>query len=137
MDGPILLFDGTCALCSGLVHRILARDHRGVFRFAALASEAAARVLEEAGYREELPDSVVLLRNGQVFLLSDAAIEIGRELGFPWSLARAAGIVPRGLRNALYRWVARNRYRWFGRKESPAMPPPGLRERFLDAAEPR
>ena len=127
--------DGTCALCSGVVKRILARDRRGVFRFAALSSRAAHRVLEEAGFREELPDSVVLVRAGQVFLLSDAVLEIGRDLGPPWSLFRVTRLVPRPLRDSLYRWVARNRYRWFGKKESCAMPRPDLTERFLDADE--
>jgi predicted DCC family thiol-disulfide oxidoreductase YuxK len=84
------------------------------------------------------PDSIVLLAGGRRYERSDAALHIALGLRAPWPLAFAAILIPRGVRDAVYRWIARNRYRWFGRTDACALPPPGLRERFLpdDADQP-
>lgn len=86
--------------------------------------------------RGELPDSVVLIRDGVVMTRSDAALGIARELGAPWSLAAVARVLPRRLRDAMYDAIARRRYAWFGRRESCMVPTPALRARFLDGDEP-
>lgn len=132
---PLVLFDGQCNLCSGAVRWIVARDRRARFRFASLQSRAALRALEAAGARGALPDSVVLIHGGAVKTRSDAALAIARELGAPWSCAAAARVLPRGVRDGLYDWIARKRYAWFGRRESCMVPTAQLRERFLDADE--
>ena len=132
-SNPIILFDGVCNLCSTVVLWIIARDTRAVFRFASLQSDAGRAALAAAGGPKKLPDSVVLIQDGRVLTCSDAAIGIAAELGFPWSLARAGLVVPRGVRDVVYRWIARNRYRWFGKQETCMVPTAALRERFLDS----
>jgi predicted DCC family thiol-disulfide oxidoreductase YuxK len=132
--GPLILFDGVCNLCNAAVQWVIERDRRGIFRFGALQSEAGRAALSVAGTTEDLPDSIVLMDGAGTHTRSDAAIRIARGLGFPWSLAAVALAVPRPLRDAVYSWVARNRYRWFGRRESCMVPTAELAARFVDAA---
>ena len=126
----VVFFDGVCNLCNGVVRFIVERDPHARIQFAPLTSRSAARAL--ASLPGPLPDSVVLLDDGQVFTRSDAALRIARLLGFPWSLAAALAIVPRGLRDAIYDAIARRRYRWFGRREACMVPGPEIRGRFLE-----
>lgn len=131
-EGPILLFDGVCNLCNAGVVFIVRRDPRGRFRFAPLQSAPAARLLEKAGIgAEALPDSMIVIENGRVLYRSDAALRIARGLRWPWPALGALWIIPRPLRNGLYRLVARNRYRWFGQRSECMMPTPELQARFL------
>ncbi len=132
-DGPVVLFDGVCNLCNGSVQFILDRDPAERFRFAALQSDAARRLLIALGRPAPTgePDSVVLVENGQVWERTDAALRIARSLRGLWRLFAVFLLVPRPLRDAVYRWVARHRYRWFGRTESCRVPTPALRARFL------
>lgn len=134
---PVILFDGVCNLCHGFVRWVLARDHRKEFRFASLQSRAARSLLDSAGVPAgSLPDSVVLILHGQPPLVkSEAAFAIAARLGFPWSWAACGRLLPRGLRDRLYDWVAVHRYRWFGRSTSCLLPTRELRGRFLDADE--
>ena len=135
-SNPIVLFDGVCNMCSTAVRWIIARDKRAVFRFASLQSEAGRSALAAAGAPKDLPDSVILIQDGRVLSCSDAAIGIGALLGFPWSLARIGLVLPRFVRDGAYRWVARNRYRWFGKQETCMVPTAALRGRFLDGKRP-
>ncbi|MEM9291687.1 MAG: thiol-disulfide oxidoreductase DCC family protein [Acidobacteriota bacterium] len=135
-DGPILLFDGVCNLCDSAVNFVIDHDRGEQFRFAALQSQAAREALERAGALEELPDSMVLIDRGGVHTRSDAALAVAGRLSFPWSLLAAARVVPRFVRDPLYAWIARNRYRWFGKQNACRIPTPGLQARFLDANEP-
>lgn len=133
-EPPLVLFDGVCNLCNGAVQWILRRDRRARFVFASLQSEAAAAALRAAGQSGPLPDSIVLLDGGKVLVRTDAVIGIARRLGFPWSMAVVFLVVPRFVRDPVYAWVARNRYRWFGKRESCMVPTKELRARFLDHA---
>ena len=127
-----ILFDGVCNLCNGFVQFVIARDPSARFRFAALQSDAAARLLREARVRSPLPDSVVLVEDGRVYVRSEAALRIARGLRFPWPLFYGAVVIPRGIRDRVYDVVAAHRYRWFGRRETCMIPTPDLRRRFLD-----
>jgi predicted DCC family thiol-disulfide oxidoreductase YuxK len=127
----IVLFDGVCNLCNGLVRFVYANDPAGRFRFVPLQSRRAAELLAPTG-GPPADESVVLLDYGRRFERSDAALHLALGLRAPWPLAFAGILVPRPARDAVYRWIARNRYRWFGRKDACPLPPPGLRERFLD-----
>ena len=131
---PVILFDGVCNLCNGVVQWVIEQDGEAVFRFASLQSHAAKTALRAAGVAEpdSLPDSIALLDARGVHVRSDAAIGIGRHLGFPYRLISVTRIVPRVLRDVVYDWVARNRYRWFGRRETCMMPTPDRSSRFLD-----
>lgn len=132
-DGPIVLFDGHCNFCNGTVNFLIDRDRRGTLRFAALESAAGRRLLAERGVvMPEVPDTMVFIDGPRVLLRSDAALATTAYLRQPWPLVRAARIVPRFLRDAVYALVARNRYRWFGRTEACRVPTPAVRARFLE-----
>jgi len=128
---PILLFDGVCNLCSGSVQFIIRRDPEARFRFASLQSEVGQRYLEELQVDRDAVDSVILVEGGRWYKESDAALRIARLLGGPWKAMGILRLLPRPLRDRLYRFIARHRYRWFGKRESCWLPTPELRERFL------
>lgn len=128
----VILFDGVCHLCQGAVKFIIKRDPVGRFRFASLQSQAGSRLLQAAGSQEESLDSVVLIEQGQYYTRSAAALRIARGLRYPWPLLYAFILVPRGLRDAVYRYVAKHRYRWFGKDETCLVPTRELKERFLE-----
>ena len=122
-ERPVILFDGVCHLCNGMVRFVLRRDAAGVFDFAPLQGEFARG-------RFNL-DSLVLLDAGKVYAAEDAVLRILARLRWPWPLvARIARLAPRAVRSWVYRLVARNRYRWFGKHETCALPPTGSEGRF-------
>ncbi|MBW6535146.1 MAG: thiol-disulfide oxidoreductase DCC family protein [Mariniphaga sp.] len=126
---PIVLFDGVCNLCNRTVDFILKRDMKKQFRFVALQSDTGEAVRKNFPISYEM-DSVVLIYEGKIFYESDAALEIARLLPAPWKWAMAFKIVPAGLRNTVYRWIARNRYCWFGKKKECRVPTPEERKFF-------
>lgn len=127
----VILFDGWCNLCNGFVQFVIAHDPRARFRFAPLSSPAAARLL--AGRRHAPPDmsTVILLEGDAVFDRSDAILRILAALDGSWRLVYALRIVPRPLRDLLYRVLARYRRRWFGRTDRCWVPAPESADRFL------
>lgn len=130
-NNPVLLFDGVCNLCESSVQWIIRRDKKQLFRFASLQSDYAHSLLRAAELPEHWTDSVVLVHNGRFYAYSDAAIQTLILLGGFWRLAACAYLIPRFIRNAIYRYVARNRYRWFGQKDACMIPTPELKARFL------
>ena len=130
-----ILFDGVCNLCNGFVQVVIRHDPAGHFRFAALQSEAARALLAAQGIAPARlpaePESVLLLSGGRLYSHSAAVLHIARRLGGGWRLAAVGWLLPRPVRDALYRFVARNRYRWFGRQQSCLLPTPALKARFL------
>lgn len=137
-EGPIVLFDGVCNLCNETVRWLIERDPDARLRFASLQSDAAREALARHGIEDpnSLPDSFVVIDRQGVHVRSTAALRMAGHLGLPYSLARGALIVPRPVRDGVYRVVARNRYRWFGRRDTCMRPTPELARRFLDAHEP-
>ncbi|HVP30136.1 MAG TPA: thiol-disulfide oxidoreductase DCC family protein [Myxococcota bacterium] len=127
----ILLFDGVCNLCHAAVRFVTERDPAGRFAFAPLQSELGRRLLRQAGLPEDTLDTVVLLQDGRAYLRSDAMLRAMKRLRAPWPLASLALVVPRFLRDGVYDFVARHRYRWFGRKDACPVPTPEQRARFL------
>jgi len=128
---PVLLFDGVCNLCNGLVQFVIRRDPDGHIHFASLQSEAGQALAAEAGLPTDDLTTAVLYHEGRFYLKSDMALEVARLLGGLWSVLYVFKLVPGSVRNALYDWVARNRYRWFGKRESCMIPTPDLKARFL------
>ncbi|OWA34436.1 thiol-disulfide oxidoreductase DCC [Saccharibacillus sp. O16] len=132
-DKRIVLIDGVCHFCQGAVRFIVKRDPKGHFNFASLQSQLGGELAGGVGFEESgEPNTLVLVEEGRRYVRSTAALRIARKLRFPWPLLYALIIVPRPLRDAIYRWVARNRYRWFGKDDTCPIPPPGVRRRFLD-----
>jgi len=132
----IILFDGVCNLCNGFVQFVIRQDPAGRFRFAALQSPAAQALLAAQGLAPTAlpapdPDSVLLLSGGRLYSHSTAVLRVAHGLGGAWRLAAVGWVLPRPWRDALYRFVARHRYQWFGRQESCMLPSPALRTRFL------
>lgn len=129
---PTIIFDGVCHLCNQSVDFVIRRDKQRRFRYTANQMEAGRRILQQHGKDPDEVHSVYLFEDGTLYDKSTAALRIARGLGFPWSLAYVFIIVPPFLRNAIYDWIARNRYRWFGKKDSCRLPSPDERALFLD-----
>ncbi len=128
---PLVLFDGVCNLCNHSVQTILRHDRHARFRFASLQSPLGEKLRGDFGIDREKVDSVILVEGGRWYKESDAALRIAHGLGGPWRLFGVFRLVPRPLRDAAYRLIARNRYRWFGKTETCWVPTPELRGRFL------
>ncbi|WP_224490451.1 thiol-disulfide oxidoreductase DCC family protein [Robertkochia flava] len=131
----VILFDGVCNLCNGAINFVIKRDHQDRFRYASLQSEIGKALLKERKIDTNEIDSIVLIEPGVAyFVKSDAALEIAEGLGWPWKTLYVFNyILPVQLRDKLYDFVARNRYRWFGKKDQCMIPTPALRSKFLDA----
>lgn len=129
---PVIFFDGLCNLCNGAVQFIIKRDKKEVFRFASLQSGYAKEQLRGFNIQKDKPTSIVLLEDGQVFTESTAALKIAKRLAF-WSWVYVFIIVPAAIRDAVYRWIANNRYKWFGKKEKCWLPTPNVKRLFLDS----
>jgi len=131
-EHPVLLFDGVCNLCNGVVQFLLPRDSAGVLRFASLQSDAGQRLLEAYGVPVDDLETVVLLDGEGYHLRSNAVIRVAEHLGGVYALARGFRLVPRFVRDWLYDVVAEHRYRVFGRREQCMVPSPDVEERFLE-----
>ncbi|WP_102262443.1 thiol-disulfide oxidoreductase DCC family protein [Mesobacillus jeotgali] len=127
---PVILFDGVCNFCDASVQFILNRDPNETFHFASLQSEAGQELLKKYQVRDDV-DSMILIENDKVYYKSAAALRISRHLRGAWKLLYLFMIVPAPIRNVVYDLIARNRYKWFGQKESCMLPPPDVRKRFL------
>lgn len=129
---PVILFDGACSFCDASVQFVIDRDPAAQFRFASIQSGVGARLAADAGVDASALDTLVLVTDAGSFVRSDAVLEIARRLGRPWSAVAMARLLPRPLRDAAYRLVARQRLRLFGRLDACRIPTPELRARFLD-----
>ena len=130
--GPILVFDGTCLLCNRSVQFILRHDDAARYRFAAMQSAAGAALMRAHGFDPRDPDSVLLVEGNLAYADSDAVLRVLAGFGGIYRAASALRLLPRGVRDRLYRWVARNRYRWFGRSDTCWLPAPEHADRFIE-----
>ena len=133
----LVLYDGVCALCNGLLQFLLAHDRRRIYRFASLQSPTGKAIVTRFGGRpDELTSLYVVLdyrtERARALTRSRAAIFILSTLGWPWTLARVIGVLPTVILDGLYDLVARSRYRIFGRYEQCLVPGPDIRDRFVD-----
>ena len=134
---PIVLYDGVCGLCNRLVQFLLKHDYDDNFRFASLQSELANTVLIRHSHDPHDLDTVYVVRNygldnEALLARSDAILFMLAKLGGIWKLAGVGRVLPRGSRDLAYKFVARNRYRVFGKNESCMLPEPRHRAKFLD-----
>lgn len=130
-DKPVILFDGVCNLCSGSVQFILKRDKEKKFLFASLQSGYGQNILNQSDLPTDTFNSFILFENGKIFTRSTAALKMFSQLK-NWGWVKIFWIVPKFIRDAVYNLIAKNRYRWFGKKEECWIPTPELRARFLD-----
>ena len=131
-EKSVILFDGVCNFCNGAVNFVLKQDKKGIFNFAALQSAAGQKLLQQYNLAMKDFDSFVLIENGKVFKKSTASLRVMNRLPWYWKEAQILRIVPRFLRDAIYDFIATNRYRWFGKKEQCMIPTPEIRSRFLN-----
>ena len=129
---PVILFDGVCNLCTGSVRFVIERDARKQFRFASLQSPVAEKLLGAQGRDGDRLESVVLVVGERTYRKSTAALLIARRLDGLWPLLSALLVIPRPLRDAVYDWIGKRRYRLFGKRDVCWKPRPELAERFLD-----
>jgi len=128
---PLILFDGVCNFCNASVNFVIARDPGKIFRFTPLQSATGQETLKRFNLSTTDLDTMVLVQDGRVFTRSTAGLKIARRLSGLWPLFSAFLIVPKFLRDAVYNLIAKNRYRWWGKKDVCMVPTPEVRERFL------
>jgi predicted DCC family thiol-disulfide oxidoreductase YuxK len=129
---PVILFDGVCNLCSSTVQFIIKRDKKNRFLFASLQSEFGESLLRRFNLSTTNFKSFLLYKDGQLYTKSTGALMVVRHLSGAWGLLYSLILVPRFLRNAVYDFVAGNRYKWFGKKEACWVPSPALKAKFLN-----
>jgi len=128
----IVIFDGVCRFCSGAVRFIIKRDPKGLFAFAPMQSDIAQQLMERHADADLGSDTILLIKNGVCYVRTDAALEIAKDLSGLWFLFRVFKLVPRAVRDYIYRAFARNRYSLFGKRDSCMIPTAELRSRFLE-----
>ncbi|WP_042142244.1 thiol-disulfide oxidoreductase DCC family protein [Paucisalibacillus sp. EB02] len=127
----VILFDGVCNFCNSSVQFIIKRDPKGIYQFTSLQSDVGQKLLKDHEVPVEL-DSFIYIENEKVYFKSTAALKVCRNLKGVWKLLYMFIIVPRPLRDVVYGIFARNRYRWFGKRDACMIPSPEQRKRFLD-----
>ena len=132
MEGPVVLFDGVCTLCDRTVDFIIRHDRACRFRYGSLQSNSGRQLLEKFGISANSLESIVVIDEGRVYRKSEAALHIARGLGAPWRFLTVLRVLPRGLRDMTYDWIARHRYAWFGKKETCRIPTEAEKQLFLD-----
>lgn len=129
--GAIVLFDGVCNFCNGAVNWLIEHDEAGYFKFAALQSEVGQEITAKHGIDRNDTDSVILVEDEKIYTYSTAALRIAGKLNGAWSWAHALIVIPRPIRDFLYKLFAKYRYKLFGKQDACMMPTPEVRARFL------
>lgn len=131
LPNHLVLFDGICNLCATSVQTMIKMDKKGLLKFASLQSNIGQELLQQYELPTQSFKSFLYIKNGQLFTKSDAALQIGMSLGGFWNIAYVGLIIPKFIRDGIYSTIAKNRYKWFGKKDQCMMPTPELRERFV------
>ncbi len=130
-NNGIILFDGVCNFCNNSINLVIRKDKRDYFRFAPLQSEAGKTLTEKFNIDTTKTDSVLLIENDVLYSKSTAALRIARKMDGLFPLCYAMIIIPKFLRDPIYDFIAKRRYKWFGKKESCMIPTPEIRKKFL------
>lgn len=131
-EKPVVLFDGVCNLCNRSVQFIIKRDKKKRFLFASLQGKTGQEILRQFNLPANDFNSFLILEKNKIYTRSTGALRMLKLLGGGWKLLYGLIIVPKFIRNAVYNWIARNRYNWYGKREECMVPAPELKERFLD-----
>ena len=129
--GPIIVFDAECVLCAANAQFVLRHDRARRFRLASMQNGTGAALYRRFGIDPANPESLIIVDGDKLLRDSDAVLTIYAGLGWPWNIAAMLRVIPRALRDPAYRWLARNRYRLFGRRETCWLPAPEDRDRVL------
>jgi len=128
----IILFDGLCNLCDSAVQFVIKHDKKDVFRFVAIQSDLGQEIINHIGIDTAKIDSIILYEPGMAYYYkSTAAVKIAKQLGGVFHFGTVFMILPASVRNLLYDYIAKNRYRWFGKKNNCMIPTPELKDKFL------
>lgn len=131
-DKKIILFDGVCNLCDSSIQFIIKHDKKDIFRFVALQSEIGLEIIKHIGIDTSKIDSILLYEPGKAYYYkAEAALKIAKELGGIYTAISWFSILPNFLTNTVYDYIARNRYKWYGKKEACMIPTPELKAKFL------
>lgn len=128
-NNNIIIYDGVCNLCDSFVLFVIDRDKNNKFKFTSLQDHYAKELLEKTN--KDFGDSILLYSNGIIFNKSNAVIKIFNDLGFPYNMLKLTKIIPSFLRDSIYAFVAKNRYKWFGKREACRIPTKDLLEKFI------
>ncbi|NTS43945.1 thiol-disulfide oxidoreductase DCC family protein [Flavisolibacter sp. BT320] len=131
MTNPVVLFDGECNFCNGMVNFFIKQDKKKVLRFAAMQSEAGQKLLQQYHFPKQYLKSFVFIENGKAYKKSTAGLRLYGKLPWYWKWTKLFWIVPPLLRDAVYELISNNRYIWFGKRNSCMVPTPDVRSRFL------
>lgn len=129
---PIILFDGVCNLCNSSVNFIIKHDPEAQFLFASLQSDAAKKLLLQHNSKKITLNSIILIEKGKIYKKSTAALKIAKHLNGLYPITYIFILIPPFVRDFVYDYIAKNRYKWFGKKESCSIASPTLKNRFLD-----
>jgi predicted DCC family thiol-disulfide oxidoreductase YuxK len=132
MPTNLVLFDGVCNLCNSSVQLLLRIDKENRLTFGSFQSDTAQSLLKQHGINKELINSIVFIRQDKIYMESTAILQICHTIGGWWKIIYLLMLIPPFIRNGIYHIIARNRYRWFGKRESCMIPSPSLKSRFID-----
>ncbi|HVT85600.1 MAG TPA: thiol-disulfide oxidoreductase DCC family protein [Chitinophagaceae bacterium] len=131
-ENPVILFDGICNFCNGVVNFIIKQDRKKIFRFATLQSGFGQKILKENNLPADVFESFLLLDKEKLYSKSTAGLRLYNKLPWYWKWTQLLWIFPKFFRDWIYGIIAKNRYKWFGKRETCMVPSPELRARFLD-----
>ena len=131
MEKSIILFDGVCNLCNGFVQFAIKRNRKKNLHFSSLQSEFSQITLKKFGFKSDYIESLVFYKNGKIYTKSGAALRIAKELDGLWPLTYSLMIIPYPIRDFVYNIIAKNRYKWFGKKDQCMVPSKDLQSRFV------
>ena len=127
----IIIFDGVCNLCNWAVNFIIKRDYKNRFKFAPVQSEFGMKVLEQNNFSSENPETILLFKDGEILTKGNAALAIAAEFRGGWKTLFLLCFLPKSFRDALYDWITRTRYQWFGVKDECMIPTDETAEKFI------
>jgi predicted DCC family thiol-disulfide oxidoreductase YuxK len=132
IEKKVILFDGICNLCNDAVIKVIKNDRKNVFVFTALQSATGQKIIQHLGIDTEKVDSIILYEpNGAYYIKSAAALKIMKEFSGLWKISQIFRILPVALSDFFYDYIAKNRYKWFGKKDHCMIPTPELQAKFL------
>ena len=130
-DHPVVLFDGVCNFCNGIVNFLISQDKKKILRFSAMQSEVGKEILINHGFEPGYTKSFIFINKGIAYKKSTAALKVYNQLPWYWKWTQIFWIVPTFIRDAVYEFISTNRYKWFGKKSQCMIPTPENRDRFL------